>query len=172
MEEFFARAENIDLEVVEKVSQMNYPKNLIIEAVKCGPDLLSEWNHPRRDELRPIAVAYNLLLDDKRKLEYRKSLFFSVGYFRFIQTTYYFFGVIAMEILAEGLEAKREELMLRQISNSLAKLRLGDGIVLPVPEQRYWHCGFVSCLSPGAIMARIYKALGQLQIVFFLFCLT
>jgi 5'-AMP-activated protein kinase catalytic alpha subunit len=52
---------------VEKVTQMGYQKNQILEAIACGPELITKMNFPNHESLRPIIVAYNLILDEQRK---------------------------------------------------------------------------------------------------------
>ncbi|MES1921209.1 SNF1-related protein kinase catalytic subunit alpha kin10 [Bonamia ostreae] len=74
--------EEIDEEVMQLVIDMGYDKDLLTEALKMGPDLLTkplsekkqnEQNDSKMQEMRQIAVAYHLLTDQHRKKNMKRS---------------------------------------------------------------------------------------------------
>lgn len=48
---------------------MGWPRESILQALAMGPDLLTNSHVPHNEELRPMSVAYHLMLDHKRKIE-------------------------------------------------------------------------------------------------------
>jgi hypothetical protein len=64
--------ESVDHAIVEVVTTLNHAKELVYDAVRCGVELFMDEKYPKKDPRRPAALAYYLLLDEKRKKEKRK----------------------------------------------------------------------------------------------------
>jgi 5'-AMP-activated protein kinase catalytic alpha subunit len=68
-DELIAQSRLIDDQALQKVVAMGYSKELVLQALGCGPELIISERYPNQEKLRPAAVAYNLFLDEKRKAD-------------------------------------------------------------------------------------------------------
>jgi hypothetical protein len=57
----------VDEPSLEKVVQMGYQKEQVLQAISSGPELITNMSFPNHEQLRPIIVAYNLIMDELRK---------------------------------------------------------------------------------------------------------
>lgn len=71
-EELDAEIPPADEEIVEvllKMKEYDCTREDILKALEGGPELLTNWDFPDRPKLRPLAVTYHILLDEKKKRE-------------------------------------------------------------------------------------------------------
>jgi len=78
-EQRIERAHVIDPEVIDMVVRLGFAPEQVYEAVKMGPDLLTNKKYAHLLEMRQMGVAYNLYLDRKRKLEQKATRSMSAG---------------------------------------------------------------------------------------------
>ncbi|CEP02939.1 hypothetical protein PBRA_002906 [Plasmodiophora brassicae] len=147
-----ARSKQIDEDALAAVIEMGWPRESILQALAMGPDLLTNSHVPHNEELRPMSVAYHLMLDHKRKIELDDEIENAIPSpaSAFLRDRVKFQQPSPVSVMSQVSSIPPTPVS--QTGSPMARIQFDR-------HRRIWLLGIQTKLEPAKIMAEIFRCL-------------